>query len=136
MEPFLAERRCILLLQMSAVKQGIAELRAGLKKAEAEINRAADLVGTDEDAALMAQFANMMAAFHSSAAAAVARTEVWLPSPVPLHGSCVYIEISERNWLLHLALSKTLVALGVHFSLKIPHAKMRHVCTGTERGLP
>ena len=71
----------LLLLQVSAIKQGIAELRAGLKKAEAEINMAADLVGADEGAALMAQFANMMAAFHTSAAAAVARTEVWLPVP-------------------------------------------------------
>ena len=46
-----------LLLQVSAIKQGIAELRAGLKKAEAEISTAADLVGADEGAALMAQFA-------------------------------------------------------------------------------
>ena len=67
-------------VQVSAIKQGIAELRAGLRKAEAEISVAADLVGTtDEGAALMAQFANMMAAFHTSAVAAVARTEVWLP---------------------------------------------------------
>ncbi|CAL5223204.1 g5679 [Coccomyxa viridis] len=62
-------------LQVSAIKQGIAELRAGLKKAESEISMAADLVGADEGAALMAQFANMMAAFHTSAVAAVARTE-------------------------------------------------------------
>ncbi len=68
-------------MQVSAIKQGIAELQAGLKKAESEISMAADLVGADEGAALMAQFANMMAAFHTSAVAAVARTEVWLPVP-------------------------------------------------------
>ena len=61
---------------MSAIKQGIAEMRAGLKKAEAEMNMAADLVGTNEGAALMAQFANVMAAFHQSAAAAITCTEV------------------------------------------------------------
>lgn len=66
---------------MSAIKQGIAELRAGLRKAEAEISVAADLVGASDEAALMAQFANMMAAFQTSAAAAVARTEVRLATP-------------------------------------------------------
>ena len=65
---------------MSAIKQGIAELQAGLKKAEAEISMAADMVGAAEGAELMAHFANMMAAFHKSAAAAVGRTEVRLPA--------------------------------------------------------
>ena len=74
---------CAPRLQVSAIKQGIAELRAGLKTAEAEVSRAADMIGSSEDAAMMAQFANMMAAFHTAAAAAVARTEVWLPVPAP-----------------------------------------------------
>lgn len=53
-------------------------MRAGLKKAETEISTAQGLQGASdgESSALMAEFADRMAAFHKSAAASVKGTEV------------------------------------------------------------
>ena len=66
------------LAQVSAIKQSIAELRAGLKKAETEIETAQRLGGSGEGAELMEAFASSMAAFHDAAAASVKATEVCL----------------------------------------------------------
>ena len=63
---------------MSAIKQSIAELRAGLKKAETEIETAQRLAGDGEGAELMEAFASSMAAFRDAAAASVKATEVCL----------------------------------------------------------
>jgi len=65
-----------MLVQVSAIKQGISELRGGLKKAEAEIQTARNLASASDGAALMEQFATMMAAFYESSSAAVKSTEV------------------------------------------------------------
>ena len=64
------------LAQVSAIKQSIAELRAGLKKAETEIATAQRLRGDGEGAELMEAFASSMAAFRDAAAASVETTEV------------------------------------------------------------
>ena len=61
---------------MSAIKQSIAELRAGLKKAETEIDTAQRLAGSGEGAELMEAFASSMASFRDAAAASVKATEV------------------------------------------------------------
>ena len=66
------------LAQVSAIKQSIAELRAGLKKAELEIETAQRLGGDGEGAELMEAFASSMVAFRDTAAASVTATEVCL----------------------------------------------------------
>ena len=58
------------------MKQSIAELRAGLRKAEAEINVARGMAGSSSSAGLMEDFATAMSAFHESAAASLKSTEV------------------------------------------------------------
>ena len=58
------------------MKQSIAELRAGLRKAEAEINVARGMAGSSSSAGLMEVFGNAMSAFHESAAASLKSTEV------------------------------------------------------------
>ena len=68
------------LAQVSAIKQSIAELRAGLKKAETEIETAQRLADSEngEGAELMEAFASSMASFRDAAAASVKATEVCL----------------------------------------------------------
>ena len=63
-------------VQVSAVKQSIAELRAGLRKAEAEINVARGMAGSSSSAGLMGDFGKTMSAFHESATASLKSTEV------------------------------------------------------------
>ena len=76
----LLKRNGTCLAQVSAIKQNIAELRAGLKKAETEIGTTQRLKGNGEGSELMEAFANSMAAFHDSAAASVKATEVCPPA--------------------------------------------------------